>query len=57
MKKYIVAVKEVHSQFISVEAENEEDAVRVVLKGEGDYDDGTEFVETLPKETWIISEG
>ena len=32
MKKYIVTVKEVHSQFISVEAENEEAAKMIAYE-------------------------
>ena len=49
MKAFTVRVPEVHYSYVVVEAENEADAIKVVMSGEGDYgeDKQLEYAFTL----------
>ena len=51
MKQFTVRVPEVHYQYIVVEAENKEDAIKEALNGVGDYGNDTEYAYTLDDET------
>lgn len=50
--KFRIGVKEVHTQWVTVEAENVEDAIRKVEDGQGNDDLHTEFDHTLPSHVW-----
>ena len=56
MKNYLVIVKEIHMQNVFVKADTKEDAIEKVLDGEGDYDEGTEYLDTLGMNTWAVKE-
>ena len=56
MKNYLVIVKEIHMQNVFVKADTKEDAIEKVLDGDGDYDEGTECLETLDMNTWSVKE-
>ena len=51
MKTFTVKVPEVHYSYIVVEAENEADAIREALNGNGDYGNESEYAYTLDDET------
>lgn len=50
MKKYVVYVPEVHYQRVEIEAENEEDALELVMDGEGNQIGNPEYEYTLDDE-------
>lgn len=55
MKKYIVTVREVHTQLVEVMAESVEDAREKVADDKGKYlDDTLEYSHTLNKDTWGV---
>ena len=57
MKKYIITMKEVWDQMTIVDAESEEEAIRLVEKGEGQLlDDGFEYNRTMDSEYWNVEE-
>ena len=60
MKTYYVTVKEVWSQVVSIEAENEEKAVEKVIEGEGQYlegmDENFQYSHTLEPNLWGVVE-
>ena len=51
MKTFTVRIPEVHYSYIVVEAENEADAIREALNGNGDYGNESEYAYTLDDET------
>ena len=51
MRTFTVKVPEVHYSYIVVEAENEADAIREALNGNGDYGNESEYAYTLDDET------
>ena len=51
MKTFTVKVPEVHYSYIVVEAEDEADAIREALNGNGDYGNESEYAYTLDDET------
>ena len=51
MKTYTVRIPEVHYSYIVVEAEDEADAIREALNGNGDYGNESEYAYTLDDET------
>lgn len=51
--KYTVAVREVHILYVDVEADSEEQAMKIVQDGGGDYGQ-SEYQRTLGTETWTI---
>ena len=51
MKTFTVRIPEVHWQYIVVEAEDKDDAIRAALNGQGDYGNNTEYAYTLDDET------
>lgn len=58
MPKFIVNIREVHTQMVEVEAEDKKDAKIKVAQGEGTYLDNTlEYSHTLNKSTWTVDEG
>lgn len=58
MSKFIVSVKEVHTQGYRVEAENEEEAKKLVFDLQGDLlEDRFEYSHTLAPETWAVEGG
>lgn len=52
--KFIVGVKEVHTQFVTVEAETAEEAVKKAAACEGQEAAQTEFEYTLKEDTWTV---
>jgi len=55
--KYIVTIREVHTQMVEVEADCQESAVRAVQEGEGTYLDNTlEYSHSLAPDTWTVEE-
>lgn len=57
LKKFKVVVREVHTQEYTVEAENKEAAIKVVLDGGGKIDESAfEYSHTLPPNTWTAEE-
>lgn len=58
--KYCVAVKEVWSQLVSVEAKNQEEAIKKVKGGEGLYlegmDENFQYSHTLDSDEWSVAE-
>lgn len=57
MKEYIVNVREVHIQMVSVEAESPEEAILIVAGGGGEYlDDSLEYSHALDREYWTVDE-
>jgi hypothetical protein len=55
MKKFIVLVREVHVQQINVEADNLDEAIKIVEDGGGAMVDGTlEYSHTLDPEFWTV---
>lgn len=56
--KYIVPIKEIHTQNVFIEAETEEEALEKVMDGQGDYEEDehgkpiTSFESTLPASEW-----
>jgi hypothetical protein len=58
VKKYTVAVREVHIQLVEVEAESASEAKIRVAKGEGDFlDNSLEYSHSLDPDTWTVDEG
>ena len=51
MRTFTVNVPEAHYSHIVVEAENEADAIREALNGNGDYGNESEYAYTLDDET------
>ena len=57
MSTFIVSVKEVHTQGYRVEAENKEQAKKLVDDLQGDLiEDRFEYSHTLDLETWTVEE-
>ena len=57
MKKFVVYVQEVWVQPRVIEAKNEEDAHRRVMKGEGEIQENDfEYSDTIAEETWNVEE-
>lgn len=57
MKKFIVGVSERWMSYFSIEAENEEDAIRRVANCEGDsMDDRFQYIDLLDEDTWEVAE-
>ena len=54
--KYIVLVKEIHTQKVVIEANSKEEAVMRVREGEGDFRHETQYVSTMEPDTWIVEE-
>ena len=57
--KYLINVREVHTQMVQIEAESKEEAIQLVKEGsmKAIYLDGTlEFSHTLGTDTWTIEE-
>ena len=53
MPKFIVNVREVHVQFVEIDAASEVDAIEQVSAGDGTYvENGTDYRYTLDTETW-----
>jgi hypothetical protein len=58
MSKFIVFVREVHTQGYGAEAENEEEAKKLVFDLKGDLlEDRFEYSHTLNPETWTVERG
>ena len=53
MARYKVGVKEIHMNYIEIEADSEEDAKVCVRAGQGESV-GTKFLRNLPMDTWPI---
>ena len=50
---FIVYVREVHTQKVTIDAADAEEAIQKVRDGEGSYiDDGLEYSHTLGKDNW-----
>lgn len=57
MPRFIVSVKEVYIQPVSIEAESVEDALRKVKDGDGEYlEDQHEYCYSLPFDEWNVYE-
>jgi len=57
MSLYRVVIKEVHNQFIWVEANSVNDAVKKVERFDGqDFGDGPEYAYTLDSDEWGVDE-
>jgi len=54
MSEFVVEVMEVHRQRVKIEAENSEEAMRKVAKGEGEEFGETVYLHTLDPDTWGI---
>jgi len=55
--KYIVTMKEVWDQMAIVEANSEEEAIKLIEAGEGQLlDDGFEYSRTFDSEYWNVEE-
>jgi len=55
MPKYIVNVREVHTQMVEIEAKDENDAKQNVREGKGTYlDDTLEYSHTLDPDGWTV---
>lgn len=56
-KSFIVNVREVYIQPYKVEAETNEEAIRIVADGGGDLmEDCLEYSHTLDPDTWTVEE-
>ncbi len=54
---YNVLIGEVFTSNYIVEAENEEEAIKILINGGGEFEDGTfQYSCQLDPETWIITE-
>ena len=56
MKKYIVTMKEVHSQEIIVEAASPSEAESKARDGDGDYANGSTYEYLFDKDAWEVRE-
>lgn len=57
MPRYRVFVREVHIQPYDIIALSDEDAVRLVYRGQGEFvEDAGEFSHFVDKEDWIVEE-
>ena len=56
MKKYIVTMKEVHSQEIIVEAASPAHAQSKARDGDGDYGNGSTYEYLLDEDAWEVRE-
>lgn len=55
MAKYIINVREVWVQMISIEANSKEEALDLVCQGKGEeIDDTLEFSHLMDKEYWTV---
>lgn len=55
MRSFIVNLREVHIQPVKIKAKNEQDAIKKVKQGQGDYLEGMlEYSHTLDSDTWTI---
>jgi len=55
-KKFIVQVREVHINSISVEADSPEDAIDLVRDGDADDSISLEYSHTLDPDNWSVEE-
>ena len=53
-RTYVVAVKEVHVQHVSIEADSYEEAISLVNDGDGDEIGEAEYTCTLESDDWDI---
>jgi hypothetical protein len=57
LRRYIVTVREVHTQMVQVDAVDPDDAKAVVRSGGGEYLDNTlEYSHTLDCDTWTVEQ-
>jgi len=58
MKSFIVEVSEVHTQTVTIQAENEEEAIALIKEGGGTYvDNSLKYSHTLDPDAWVLTEG
>jgi len=55
-KEFVVAVKEVHIAYVAIEAEDEKDAIRKVIAGEGIRGEDLDKCGFLHPKTWEVFE-
>lgn len=53
--KFVVGVKEVHTQYVTVEAETVEEAVKLVEDGKGEEASKTKYEYALPVDKWTVT--
>jgi hypothetical protein len=57
MKRFLVEKREVWTQLVAVDAENEKEAIEIASNGGGvDVDNSMEYSQDLGTETWTIWE-
>lgn len=54
--KYLVYVKEIHTQIVAIEATSEAEALEKVREGDGEYASSTVCEETLDTDEWTVEE-